>query len=251
MSLRIVADDRLIPMTRLHHEGVFEALLPDATREALDYRLRVTWPDGSEVEIDDPYRYGPVLTDFDQHLFAEGTHVRAFERLGARPITHGIRAGVHFAVWAPNAQRVSVVGDFNGWDGRVHPMRALVPSGLWEIFVPDLGAGDRYKFEVLDADGTSSCSRPIRAAATSRCRRRPRRSSGTASGYEWQDDDWMARARRARAVAARSRCRSTKCISAAGSAAPRGTPADLSRAGRDARALRARTWASRTSSCCR
>ena len=92
-----------------------------------------------------------MLTGFDQHLFAEGTHLRSFERLGARLMDHGLARGVHFAVWAPNARRVSVVGDFNEWDGRVHPMRALVDSGVWEIFVPDLGAGDRYKFEILTA----------------------------------------------------------------------------------------------------
>ncbi len=195
MSLRIVADDRLIPMTRLHHEGVFEAHLPDAAREAVDYRLRVTWPDGSEVEIDDPYRYGPVLTEFDQHLFAEGTHVRAFDRLGARPTTHGIRAGVHFAVWAPNAQRVSVVGDFNGWDGRVHPMRALVPSGLWEIFLPDLGAGDRYKFEVL----TSRHELVLKSDPCGRCFERPPLTASVVwhdDEFTWGDQEWLSARRR-------------------------------------------------------
>ena len=91
-----------------------------------------------------------MLTDFDQHLFAEGTHVRSFDRLGARPMVHGSRAGVHFAVWAPNARRVSVVGDFNGWDGRVHPMRALVTSGVWEIFIP--GPRRRRPLQVRGAD---------------------------------------------------------------------------------------------------
>src|SRR5262245_24931022 len=84
-----LADGRSIPMKRVHAEGVFEAFVPGATREQYDYRLRLIWPDGSESVIDDPFRYGPVLTTFDQHLFGEGTHVRAFDRLGARPMVHG------------------------------------------------------------------------------------------------------------------------------------------------------------------
>ena len=92
-----------------------------------DYRLRITYHAAvTSLEIDDPYRYGRVLTDFDLHLFGEGTHHRAFEKLGAHRISVGTTTGVHFAVWAPNADRVSLIGDFNGWDGRVHPMRLLV-----------------------------------------------------------------------------------------------------------------------------
>ena len=142
-----------VVLTRIHPEGLFEGVVPGERRDELDYRLRLVWPDGSSSETDDAYRYGPVLTDFDLHLLGEGTHYRVYDRLGARAMTHGIRRGVHFAVWAPNAQRVSVVGDFNGWDGRVHPMRAIRPAGYWEIFLPDLGQGDRYKFEVIGADG--------------------------------------------------------------------------------------------------
>jgi 1,4-alpha-glucan branching enzyme len=183
---------RMRPMVRLHSEGVFEAWIDGATREGFDYRYRVRWSDGNVSELDDPYRYGPVLTDFDQHLFAEGTHVRAFKRLGARPITHGVQAGVHFAVWAPSAKRVSVVGDFNGWDGRVHPMRTLVPSGLWEIFVPELGIGDHYKFEVLTPQNqlvlkTDPCGRyfekpPLTASIV-----------WDSSHYQWADADWIAK----------------------------------------------------------
>ena len=112
------------PMNRVHEAGLFEVTLPKSTREDIDYRLRIAEGGGRTLTLDDPYRYGPVLTAYDLHLFGEGTHVRGFDKLGARPITHGIRDGVHFAVWAPSARRVSVVGDFNGWDGRVHPMRA-------------------------------------------------------------------------------------------------------------------------------
>lgn len=180
----------VIAGTRLHPEGLFEVVVPNECRADFDYRLRLVWPDGSSTEMDDPYRYGPVLTDFDLHLLGEGTHYRVYERLGARAITHGIRRGVHFAVWAPNAQRVSVVGDFNGWDGRVHPMRAIRPSGYWEIFLPDLGQGDRYKFEVIGANGHA-------VLKADPCGRRFEPPPQTASivwhdePYPWNDTDWM------------------------------------------------------------
>ena len=175
---------------RVHPDGVYEKIVPTATREGYDYRLRVTWGDGSISAIDDPYRYGPVITDFDLHLLNEGTHHRLYETLGARTITHGIRTGVHFAVWAPNARRVSVVGDFNNWDGRVHPMRAIRPAGYWEIFLPDQGEGDRYKFEVLGADGrlvlkADPCGRYFETP--------PQTASIVWKGgsYDWQDEAWL------------------------------------------------------------
>ena len=192
IAVRRQPEGRLIQMTRLHPEGVYEIFLPNARREAFDYRLVIAWPDGTETEVDDPYRYGPVLTEFDRHLFAEGTHVRTFDRLGARPIVHGIRAGVHFAVWAPNARRVSVVGDFNGWDGRVHAMRSLAPSGLWEIFLPDLGAGDRYKFELV----TATDQVVLKADPCGRLFERPPLTASIVwrdPAYQWQDDVWMQR----------------------------------------------------------
>jgi 1,4-alpha-glucan branching enzyme len=192
MALHNLANGRVYPMTRVHPDGFFEALLPDVTRDALDYRLRVTWPDGAVSDVDDPYRYGPVLTGFDQHLFGEGTHVRAFDRLGARPMTHGVR-GVHFAVWAPNARRVSVVGDFNGWDGRVHPMRALLDAGVWEIFLPDLGEGHRYKFEIVTRDGHVV----LKADPYGRYFETPPQTASLvcSDSYAWDDGEWLARRR--------------------------------------------------------
>ena len=121
--------------------------------EIPDYRLRVVYPGGYAVEIDDPYRYGRVIGDFDLYLFGEGNHTRIYDKLGAHPMRIGDSDGVHFAVWAPNAQRVSVVGDFNGWDGRAHPMRSLGSSGVWEIFVPAARDGQHYKFEMRTRDG--------------------------------------------------------------------------------------------------
>jgi 1,4-alpha-glucan branching enzyme len=180
-----------LAMGRVHDEGLFDIVIAGATREAFDYRLRITTSEADTFLIDDPYRYGPVLTDYDLHLLGEGTHVRAFDRLGARLMTHGIRRGVHFAVWAPNARRVSVVGDFNGWDGRVHVMRAIRPGGYWEIFLPGLGKGDRYKYEVLGADGLVV----LKADPCGRFFETPPRTASIVWGgvdYAWGDAEWMS-----------------------------------------------------------
>jgi 1,4-alpha-glucan branching enzyme len=134
--------------------GLFEATVAIEDLPAHEFAYRLRLHEGSSSrEVIDPYQFGPVLSDFDLHLFGEGTHYRAWERLGSHRMSIGGVTGVHFAVWAPNAQRVSVVGDFNGWDGRVHAMRRLVPSGVWEIFIPDLHDGTCYKYEVRTAAG--------------------------------------------------------------------------------------------------
>src|SRR5437764_3865695 len=148
VEIRTKNDER-VPMVRVDQDGLYEARLADAS----DYRFIITYHAGNTIVVDDPYRYGRILTDFDLHLFGEGTHHRAYEKLGAHRITVGTTVGVHFAVWAPNAQRVSVVGDFNGWDGRVNPMRLLAPAGIWEIFIPDLADGENYKFEIRAKSG--------------------------------------------------------------------------------------------------
>jgi 1,4-alpha-glucan branching enzyme len=132
-----------------HPDGFFEVRLP-AGSEPDRYRL-VASNAGGTWEFDDPFRFGRAL---DDHLLVEGTHQRLYERLGAHPMALDGVAGVHFAVWAPNARRVSVVGDFNAWDGRRHPMRKRIDSGLWEIFAPGIGEGAVYKFEISAADGT-------------------------------------------------------------------------------------------------
>ncbi len=111
------------------------------------YILRITWPGGVQ-ETEDPYSFGPLLGDLDLHLFNEGRHFDLASSLGAQPMTiEGVR-GVRFAVWAPNARRVAVVGDFNGWDGRRHAMRLRFPSGIWELFVPRVSPGAHYKYEI-------------------------------------------------------------------------------------------------------
>jgi 1,4-alpha-glucan branching enzyme len=190
--VRLVATGRRYPMKR-DASGLFEVRLP--VQEIPDYRLHVVFASGHELEVDDPYRYGRVLTDFDLHLLGEGTHQRAYEKLGAHRIAFGGAEGVHFAVWAPNADRVSVVGDFNGWDGRVHPMRLLLPNGIWELFVPGLPEHEKYKFEIRTRDGALLMkSDPYGVAFEP-----PPLTASVIrdiSGYEWGDDDWME-ARRA------------------------------------------------------
>jgi 1,4-alpha-glucan branching enzyme len=181
----VLPGDRAVPATAVAG-GIFEAHVEDAG----DYRLRIAYHGAHVLEIDDPYRYGRVLTDFDLHLLSEGTHHRAFEKLGAHRITVGTTAGVHFAVWAPNADRVSLIGDFNGWDGRVNPMRLLVPSGVWEIFIPDLRDGEHYKFEIRTKHGELlRKSDPFGFAFEV-----PPQSASIVrdvSQYLWRDDAWM------------------------------------------------------------
>ncbi len=144
-----VQGEHIQPLACRHPDGVFEGTL------ALPgpYRLRACWADGSAIDIEDPYRFGPVLGATDVWLLAEGTHLRPFEVLGAHEHTQQGVAGVAFSVWAPNAFRVSVVGDFNLWDGRRHPMRLRRECGVWELFLPDVPLRSRYKFELLDAQG--------------------------------------------------------------------------------------------------
>jgi 1,4-alpha-glucan branching enzyme len=183
--------DARIPMTRLHEDGLFEGALPLGSLDGgLDYRLEVQPSQGTPYVTDDPYRFGRIISDFDLYLFGEGTLHRAHERLGAHPTTLGSTSGVHFAVWAPNAQRVSVIGNFNHWDGRVHPMRKVMP-GVWELFIPGLGAGELYKFEIRTSAGhllhkTDPYGRFFEEA--------PRSGSIVCNpdDYTWGDDEWMA-----------------------------------------------------------
>ncbi|HZI44642.1 MAG TPA: 1,4-alpha-glucan branching protein GlgB, partial [Ilumatobacter sp.] len=189
--VEVVTPDGAAPMERRRSEGLFEATLALDGRVAseVDYRLRVH--EGGEVrEVVDPYQYGQVLTDFDLHLLNEGTHYRAWDKLGSHRIRIGGIAGVHFAVWAPNAQRVSVVGDFNRWDGRAHPMRKLVPAGIWEIFIPDLADGACYKYEVRTPAGHLL----DKADPYGRRFEVPPNTASiiwTEGDYEWGDDNWI------------------------------------------------------------
>ena len=137
-------------LIRRHDAGFFEGRLSIRKRQAIKYRARNA---GGEWWLGDAYSFGPVLGPMDDYYIGEGSHLRLFDKLGAHLIDHEGARGVHFAVWAPNARRVSVVGDFNDWDGRRHVMRKRVDTGIWEIFVPDIDAGRVYKFEIVGASG--------------------------------------------------------------------------------------------------
>ncbi len=169
--------------------GFFEGLAEGAA-PPLGYRLQAANEAGIWV-FDDPFRFSPILGGVDDYLLGEGTHQALYRRLGARPLTHEGKPGVHFAVWAPNAQRVSVVGDFNRWDGLVHPMRKRMGSGVWEIFLPGLQVGAVYKYEIIDAHGALL---PLKADPLGRqAELRPSTASVVASAedFVWSDQEFL------------------------------------------------------------
>ena len=187
-------------MARLHPAGLFEATFPGCAAP-FRYRLAVTEAPGRVREIDDPYRFASTLSDFDRLLLGEGTHYQAYEKLGAHTAVLDGVTGVVFAVWAPNARRVSVVGDFNGWDGRRHPMRRHPGAGIWELFVPALGEGSRYKFEIVGQEGGLLALKADPFAFEFEVEE-PRTASVVASldGYSWGDGAWTAERGRRNAV---------------------------------------------------
>ena len=172
-------------LRRRDDAGFFEGRLSIRKRQPLRYRACNA---GGEWWLTDPYSFGPVLGPMDDYFIAEGSHLRLFDKLGAHLIEHEGAKGVHFAVWAPNARRVSVVGDFNDWDGRRHPMRDRRDIGVWEIFIPDIGAGRPYKFEIVGAQGVRL---PLKADPFAfKSELRPATASVTAapSRHEWGDE---------------------------------------------------------------
>ena len=189
------ADGVLIaPLPKRHPDGVFEGLAPADTRH---YRLQATDAEGVWT-FDDPYRFAPMLGEVDDYLLVEGAHRRLYERLGAHLVTHEGVEGVHFALWAPHAQRVSVVGDFNAWDGRRATMRKRVDSGVWEIFLPAVSEGHAYKYEIVGAGGDLQ---PLKADPFGfGSELRPSTASVVVrtDSFPWNDDAHM----RARAVSA-------------------------------------------------
>jgi 1,4-alpha-glucan branching enzyme len=145
-------DGQVVQLQRVHPGGVFEGAVAGASLP-LRYQLEVDYGGGQSYTIDDPYGFEPTIGELDLHLIGEGRHEDLFEKLGAHVRVHEGVAGTAFAVWAPSARAISVVGDFNAWDGRLHAMRTLGSSGIWELFLPGVGRGACYKFEVLTADG--------------------------------------------------------------------------------------------------
>jgi 1,4-alpha-glucan branching enzyme len=189
-SITIVSGSDAVAMTH-EHEGVWVGVLPQ--REVGDYRLEIQYESGSPQAYDDPYRFLPTVRELDQHLIGEGRHEQLWTVLGAHVHRYGGAAGevvgTSFAVWAPNARGVRVAGDFNFWDGRAHPMRTLGAIGVWELFVPDIGKGAMYKYEVCGADGVWRQKADPLALHT---QVPPERASVVfESEYEWGDQAWV------------------------------------------------------------
>jgi 1,4-alpha-glucan branching enzyme len=168
------------------HDGLFAGLIP----ECAHYVLRIHWPERVQV-TEDPYAFGALLSDLDLHLFSEGSHWDLAHRFGANITTLEGVEGVRFAVWAPNARRVSVVGYFNNWDGRRHAMRLRHSAGVWEIFIPRLGAGERYKYEIIGPGGELL---PLKADPLARAAERPPATASVVAQpwtLHWMDLAWM------------------------------------------------------------
>jgi len=199
VSLADRAGKPIAPMTALHPGGVFAGRLPGTEApQPGDYRLLIRWPDGNEQCSADPYAFGLLLGDLDLHLLNEGRHLELGQCLGAQCLTVDGEAGVRFAVWAPNAQRVSVIADFNGWNPVRHPMRLRHGAGIWEVFIPEaLGAhgGSRYKYDIIGAQGHAlpdkadpvalATEPPPATASVVACR------GHGAPPFQWNDQAWM------------------------------------------------------------
>ena len=192
-ATRVVAVDQagtvIAPLIQRHKDGFFEGEAP-GRRSRFAYRLRA-FNEGGSWTFDDPYAFGSWFGEKDDYLLVEGTHRRLYEKLGAHIMERDRVAGTHFAVWAPHAARVSVVGGFNDWDGRRHAMRKRVDSGVWEIFAPGVNAGTLYKFEVI---GPDSQLLPLKADPFGFAgEMRPGTASivTPATSFAWHDDAWM------------------------------------------------------------
>jgi 1,4-alpha-glucan branching enzyme len=183
-----------LPARKMRPEGFFEVVLPDIGEfppAPSSYRIRFRTEHGEVFESLDAYAFPFLLTEFDLYLMGEGRHYDTYQKLGAHIKTVDGVLGVHFAVWAPSARRVSVVGDFNRWDGRVHPMRARGSSGIWELFVPEVGESTIYKYEIVGPQGAVL---PLKADPYAFCAElRPNTGSVVArlDKHSWDDGAWM------------------------------------------------------------
>jgi 1,4-alpha-glucan branching enzyme len=175
-------------LRRVHASGVFSGVAKGATLP-LSYELEVRYPGGDRFRLRDPYAFLPTLGEIDMHLLAEGRHFELYQRLGAHPREIGDAGGTAFAVWAPSARSVSVVGDFNSWDGRLNPMRSLGASGVWELFVPDVGEGSHYKYEIRTQAGQLE----LRADPVAFEAEVPPGTNSIVhrSHHTWRDGDWL------------------------------------------------------------
>jgi len=178
-------------MERIHPAGFFEVVFENRP-QLFTYRLLLDDGQGHRWEIFDPYSFWPVLTDFDLHLLAEGNHFKYYEKLGAHLWDCGGVAGVLFAVWGPNASRVSVIGDFNSWNGARHPMRLRPECGVWELFLPGLGEGTAYKFEVRSRMGEHIAQKSDPCGFFNEVRPKTASIVCSIDRYQWGDQEWIA-----------------------------------------------------------
>ena len=179
-----------LPMTLVAPDGLFEAVFKGASL-APSYQLRVTTTQGSTFQQYDPYAFSPVISEFDLHLFGEGKLYKAYDKLGAHACTHEGVWGINFAVWAPNAKRVSVIGTFNDWDGRRHPMRTRAGVGIWELFIPGIQEGEFYKYEILPQGGALPFSKADPYATAAEIRPKTASLIYDVSQHQWNDSTWM------------------------------------------------------------
>jgi 1,4-alpha-glucan branching enzyme len=197
------------PMRKVHPSGLYEGLMPahdDSSSIAVssgvkapNYRIRVSNSNGKTTDMQDPYAVPTLLTDFDRYLFGSGRHWHLYDKLGAHLRTVDGNVGVNFAVWAPNAQSVQIVGDFNHWDGKTHCMQKQIPSGIWELFVPSIGAGMKYKYRIRTLDGEIvDKTDPFGVFAEL-----PPRTASIVQPldqYSWNDSAWMEQRREHQAL---------------------------------------------------
>ena len=180
-------------LERIHDAGVFAGVVAPPGAQLGNYELEVHYAGGQTYTLKDPYRFLPTLGDLDLYLASEGRHEELYRKMGARTLeVDGVR-GTGFTVWAPNARSVRVIADFNAWDGRLHPLRSMGASGIWELFVPDVGAGTKYKFEILTQQGWLLKKADPYAQATEV----PPATAGVVyeSRFVWSDERWMERRR--------------------------------------------------------
>ena len=190
-SVQIVVNGSRKYMYKMRHEGLFEIILPEFS-EPFPYHFEIQFCDKSVHEINDPYRFLPQLGDIDRYLFNSGTHYEIYNKLGAHLLAIDGIAGTIFRVWAPGARRVSVIGNFNSWDGRVHQMRSLDKSGIWELFIPGITENELYKFEIKSQYGDLHIkSDPVQFFGELR----PKTASVVCSldKFSWHDREWLAK----------------------------------------------------------
>ncbi|HDD35423.1 MAG TPA: 1,4-alpha-glucan branching protein GlgB [Candidatus Desulfofervidus auxilii] len=188
VKVEVLLKGKIIPMEKVY-SGLFAAMVKKR-HFSFDYKERFYFADGNIWERRDPYCFWPTLGELDLYLIRQGRHLQLYQKLGAHPMVHQGVKGVAFAVWAPNALRVSVIGDFNQWDGRIYPMRVLGESGIWEIFIPDIEEGALYKYEIKTKNGDLRIKTDPLAFYMEK---RPKNASiiWDINKYEWQDGDWI------------------------------------------------------------